>query len=1171
MNQVFGHFGKHLSIYILLGVLSALMFYYVFRFVPDNEKSLNEHAMRLLDNKARSIAEKYAGYDNAINSAPRSYFAKWFFQIHPDTEFYLMQTPDGYYFARTESRLKEYMKSKKQKPSAPFFSPILIRRSDLVNSMRIDEKLRPEIHGTGDSKDIAEVASGNSYFVYSPKLSFYDAGSDLQSCAEVSPFLWMNTGEFMDNLKSSDFFDDLFIVRGPRTLKTQLVNDRKLLDHSSLGLVTFGLPDSAIVKGTGSYNTTLSGQPYKVYFKMVKLRRDFSIYAVGLVDGTRFAQEARSVPSWFVVFSVLVALVLVIILPALKLFLLNEFEKLSASDVQLAVYSVILSVCLVVTLGTGTYIFQALETENRDQQLCEISQQIADSTRAEIQAQLQCLQSANFEMAASDLNTKEQRNRKRSSLNEWFTIDSSGRIKQITLANNLSRDLDERKFPIDVSHRDYFRSIKIASDEKIAIDYAIQAISSFATGQLEVAVSAPDSLGGPGHARVITSRFPSFVGATIPSPYKFLIVNRDGDILFNSAWKGLRSENFVDESNKDPQLKAHFENDIDDFVDFTYLLRECKGYTRHVAKDWTLVVYTELLEARSLAAQVFSLCLVSVVVIVLFALILQRLLKMDYPAPILLKVRPFFYEWLNPRQRSAAIYWRLMLCNAFIFIYQILWVACFDSIVLSLLFTALTISASYMIVYKKLNSPETDVVSIPWQIVVMVICFVLFVVTAWVDGVALWALYLLPLAALLIITRRRSKNLVRLARQLTRTPGQFTAYRVFMFSWIFVLAVGPSMIFMCQHYRLQDVIRNYSFLINDIRSLQTESVSHGPATGMDYTDQDGTATQTSFKLHSVDMNFYQSLPLNYIVRPNVDDPRFGFLLNYKEDLLCRGPSGISVTSPKSRILDNSPTLTRSRLITPLRIVVNKTSLTILIIAIALMALLWFVITRITSKIFYDPGLNIDKPLPRRGPTLDMALREFEDFQDPKHPLYGILPSIAEVLVRNFRKELKSSRSPYARQRADEKFILALQNEADKLYRAKWEACQPEDRPFLYDLAEDGVTNQMDYERIRRLAKNGLVRLDPRLEVTNTSFANFVQAELTDKELADSRKEEVDQGRWQSAKVFLIILIIAAFGFLSIAEQNFFGRATALLGSITLVLPNIMNAIGAVTKLIGGKA
>jgi predicted permease len=67
-------------------------------------------------------------------------------------------------------------------------------------------------------------------------------------------------------------------------------------------------------------------------------------------------------------------------------------------------------------------------------------------------------------------------------------------------------------------------------------------------------------------------------------------------------------------------------------------------------------------------------------------------------------------------------------------------------------------------------------------------------------------------------------------------------------------------------------------------------------------------------------------------------------------------------------------------------------------------------------------------------------------------------------------------------------------------------------------------------------------------------------------MTEMEQLEKKDGRWKQMRVLLIITVISAFAFLSVAEQNFFGRATALIGSVTLLLPNLVNLLSSVAKL-----
>jgi hypothetical protein len=119
---------------------------------------------------------------------------------------------------------------------------------------------------------------------------------------------------------------------------------------------------------------------------------------------------------------------------------------------------------------------------------------------------------------------------------------------------------------------------------------------------------------------------------------------------------------------------------------------------------------------------------------------------------------------------------------------------------------------------------------------------------------------------------------------------------------------------------------------------------------------------------------------------------------------------------------------------------------------------------------------------------------------------------------------------------------------------------------LYDLADDGVTNQTDTSLFNKLSKDGLLRLYPKLELVNTSFANYVKTVMPKEKIAEWQKNENKNGRWNNLRIALIIIIIAAFGFLSVAEEDFLGRVSALLASVAVAVPNLVSAVGKISKV-----
>lgn len=162
MNKIVEHLGDKLSIYLLLMVIGSLMFYYYFTYVPENRNSLNRHASLILDDKAKSVVEKYKGYNQAINSAPRSYLAKWYFKVRPgESKFYVSDNKNGQFYFSENVRVGR---------------PIVA--NDVDEKARVDSRLLPEIHGPeaphGEDMSVWKVIGGDYYFVLTPAAEIYE-------------------------------------------------------------------------------------------------------------------------------------------------------------------------------------------------------------------------------------------------------------------------------------------------------------------------------------------------------------------------------------------------------------------------------------------------------------------------------------------------------------------------------------------------------------------------------------------------------------------------------------------------------------------------------------------------------------------------------------------------------------------------------------------------------------------------------------------------------------------------------------------------------------------------------------------------------------------------------------------------------------------------------------
>jgi hypothetical protein len=1157
-----GTIDNKLSIYILVAVISGLLFYYYFGYVPQNETRLNDHAIRIIDNKSQSILEKYKGYANAINSAPLSYFLHWYFTIHKSEDTILISNGKEDFLFSTEGRHLE--------------TPRKVSKKSFHDSSRVDPTLTPHENGSEDSwiKNVWREKNGNCFFVYQPLAKFIELRGNVRDT--ISPYLWVNTSGFTSNLKSNDFFEDLFLVRDNQNENEINKEDKEIgalddhiLDQSSLGLVQFKIPDSLRQTGEGIFNQIILGQSYRVYFKLIKLRRGLNVFVVALVSTHRFEREARQVPIWFLIFCVLGALILIFVFPLLKLFFLNEHERLAARDVTMAVFSIILCVSLATILLTGGYLFWGAERERTDKKLTDLSTRISEATNTEVDSMVT---SISFPALFSDRDAKTLFKKRNATVifNEVFSLDiETGSIKTIFIHPD-SPIINSVSFPIKVAERNYFKKVKENPDK---IDFYIEAITSFASGRTEAAVSIPygDKSSPKNCVRVVTSPLASLNHATIPEPFKFLVIDRAGDIKFHSDWDQLRSENFVRECNDAPLIKSYIENGIDDFVNFDYLRKNCRGYFTPIARDWYLITYHESADTRDLAAQVFTLCLITLAMIIFYCAALHFILRADRAPISILKTKPFFYNWLGPLSRGKAFWFSLFRINLLLFLIELIALYVFTSIIETLIFVLLVITVSFFINHKKLVRHGEKMKEAWsgfylksligfWAILLVFVQIYLRASTNVVGGMTLLAIVLLT--AFFNSRLFDAKMVFKKWR-----PTRYNSYRLFLVSWMSIITIGPSLLFIFQHYAHENLIRNYAFLLEDVKNRQIKSVDeNSKLTGSDYVGIkiDSVFADSSKSYPNLDMQFYKRLP-RYVVSNNKNGGLlFNHLPSYKKYRLEQDSVNIHISSVSSFYLKKD-FLKAERPLHSSAFIFNESVVLIILIAVLLSRLLWWSMVQIPRKVFYAPVALLLKDFKGKRILNDIFHREFEFVENSGHPLHRLAEPEREKILKEY-DHAKAGVAKVNRYLLYETYILKLQKTANWQYEQAWYQCSEEEKFFLYDLAEDGVVNQYNSALTDKLFEKGLVRVCPELKVINVSFANFVRESLNAEALTKLEIRESSGGRWKHIRIILVIMVLAAFAFLSIAEEGFIGRITALIGSVTLLLPNLITMFGSLTRI-----
>jgi hypothetical protein len=129
------------------------------------------------------------------------------------------------------------------------------------------------------------------------------------------------------------------------------------------------------------------------------------------------------------------------------------------------------------------------------------------------------------------------------------------------------------------------------------------------------------------------------------------------------------------------------------------------------------------------------------------------------------------------------------------------------------------------------------------------------------------------------------------------------------------------------------------------------------------------------------------------------------------------------------------------------------------------------------------------------------------------------------------------------------FVLDL---AEPYYRSLWEVWSHEERLVLIHLAQDGLVNPKQLHVVQRLARRGIVTVDPRVRLMNESFESFVRSAESAERIVEWQRTGAGTS-WSRLGTPLYALAAVVLAILLFAEQeivtNMIGIATVVGGAI----------------------
>lgn len=473
------------------------------------------------------------------------------------------------------------------------------KNADIRSKTTAGDEINQNLSPVNDVQKLEASGLGDKKMVYGKKGIFFQVDSIVnpsdtlnlnQKDSSARNFYFTDYKIFYKNdlFLRKDVFDQIIITKID-TNKNGAVTRSVLFSNVFLGIM-----DSAYYTKTfrsAKDEITINENEFVSFNQSID--DESKLYISGLVLKLKFEQQKRSV-SPFVIFNLSIAVILIILLmPLLKLKIMNREERLYIRDVMYSVISVLIGPAVFMIFLYTSLGFFGKEKIKFDTQLESLSVKIENNFQQELQRMVYQIDDLNvkFPLVKSDSKILEDtftlspRSNLPSVFTEYLQATSAlhvvknyrvfedvvqkdeikfNHLKAAFWSDNEARLLillsafHDPGYAQDLKHRKYLTNIidqrpnffKDLSGRTHEI--AIESIKSVTDGSYEVGVgkltSTSDNPTLP--VMAISAKISSVMEPVLEEGFGFCILDKDGNTMFHSDIKKNMNENFISETNE---------------------------------------------------------------------------------------------------------------------------------------------------------------------------------------------------------------------------------------------------------------------------------------------------------------------------------------------------------------------------------------------------------------------------------------------------------------------------------------------------------------------------------------------------------------------------------------------------------------------------------------------
>jgi hypothetical protein len=771
-------------------VLAFLFFYfsYFFIYIPKNEAQLKQKGFRILNEYGSNIHDKYKYFETHFGNYGVFYSIRFLENSnsikkseHPELDSQKANSINDFVtglpsYVITEKKTSDLLYSYDKNGKALYLNfENKINDDDLVKSI---EELYSSL--TTDSL-ISDILKKD----FSHKLPI---------------------GEFMQNLKFDELFDNIILFDESKvyynskpTNLTDITNPKALCDSTDK-------------KQSGVYiSLNVSGKDKHGMILPIDLAGE-KFYIAGFLSDVDYQNKTRTINKQFLIFIAAILMLVFASMPILKIFFIDDRERLKARDATNSALSLIFGIGLFVLLIIGFSKKQVVDATIQHRRIHAISDTLCANVTRDIES-IKSLGKAILKTGESGDTTLANKVKDAFASSVAFTqysdLKSPFPLNEIILIDNegiVKKGYTRTPFPaivdVNLKERKYFSNIKTIENSwptSDGLNFYIESIKSFNTTNYETAISfrtADPKL----PVLAITSKIPSLYDQVLPGDIEFVVINRTGRVLYHSLQEKNLHENFVLECESDLKLIDAIRLQTKDETIVNY--NEKKWLARIIPiKDTPFyhITLLDLNQADNKNARVFLITfylLIASLILMIIGLLIIRWIahsQNDRHKHI------WFLNWLVLKPRKYLIYKRLSVIFYVLITFQLLGFLFAVNPVTQFIYQLIFLTFTLFLSMVFLNITDSEKIETAWfkffnEFLVLLATVFLIVVFAFVSDLNIKQI--IPLGVLFGILMFnykyfKTENLQKLINKKTNDVPELKVKRTYLiFLFLFLTSIS---------------------------------------------------------------------------------------------------------------------------------------------------------------------------------------------------------------------------------------------------------------------------------------------------------------------------------------------------------------------------------------------